>query len=101
MTKVIPPIEKILISVASVLNKKRKKRLNFPAPGPRRKTQAIAPRKGGVTIETVVKLRIKFFNGISVLLTAQAMGTPVSMLIMVAPIAITMEFRNASNNALS
>ncbi len=46
-------------------------------------------------METMVRFRMKFFSGISVLLTAQAIGTPVKRLRKVAQTAITMEFLKA------
>ena len=57
----------------------------FPALGPKRTTQAKALTKVGVAKVRTTMVCMKFFKGMSVLETAHAMGTPMSMLIMSVP----------------
>src|SRR3972149_2103898 len=76
MTKISPPIVKILNSDSSEPVSARNHLLSAPALGPANRVQANAPRKGGVTNEAITSARMVFFQGRSVRVTNQPNKAP-------------------------
>jgi len=77
------------------------RRFIFPARGPNKNTQAIAPRNGGVRRDRKLTFLIRLFRGIFVLDKAQPIGAPTNTLKKVAPEEIIRVFRKDSLIALS
>jgi len=95
LTKTIPDVVKILKgeSKCRILSIKT---FIFPARGPSKNTQAIAPRKGGVRRERKLTFLIRFLRGMFVLDRAHPIETPTAILKRVAPREIISVFKRDS-----